>query len=127
MKTAEDNIIMKKSKIFALRITKLYKYLSAEYREYVLSKQLLRSGTSIGANVYEATFAQTKAEFASKMTIALKEAKESQYWIELLTESDYLSEKEGKNILEDCQEIIYILLAICKTSYGEIGKRASQI
>ena len=96
----KENIIQEKSKVFAVRIVKFYKYLCDEKKEYVLSKQILRSGTSIGANVRESKNAQSKADFISKMSIALKEADETAYWIELLTES----------------EIIKILSAIVKSS-----------
>ena len=87
----EDNVIAVKSKAFAVRIVKLYKYLIDEKKEFVLSKQLLRSGTSIGANVYEAIRGVSKADFKNKMGIALKEASETQYWLEILFETDYLS------------------------------------
>ena len=113
MKT--ENVIVDKSKAFALRIIKLYKYLSDCKHEYVLSKQLLRSGTSIGANVKEAIRGQSKADFYAKCNIALKEASESEYWLELLHESDYLSDKEFSGIYEECQEIIKILMSISKS------------
>ena len=86
----KENIIQEKSKAFAVRIVKFYKYLCDEKKEYVLSKQILRSGTSIGANVRESKNAQSKADFISKMSIALKEADETAYWIELLTESEII-------------------------------------
>lgn len=85
----EDNLIVDKSKAFALRIIRLYTYLKTEKKEFVLSKQVLRSGTSIGANVKEAVRGQTKADFYAKMNIALKEASETEYWLELLNESGY--------------------------------------
>ena len=88
----EDNIVAAKSKAFAVRIINLYKFLCNEKHEYVLSKQLLRCGTSIGANVKEAIRGQSKPDFASKMNIALKEASETEYWLELLFETDYLSQ-----------------------------------
>ena len=111
----KDNVIVDKSKAFALRTIKLYKYLCDEKREYVLSKQLLRSGTSIGANVREAKRAQSKADFYAKMNIALKEADESAYWLELLFESDYIEESAYKSIFADCNEIIKILASIVKS------------
>ena len=92
-----NNVIVDKSKKFALRIVKAYKYL-ADKNEYVLSKQMLRSGTSIGANVKEAIRAQSKPDFIAKMSIALKEASETEYWIELLTESEYLSVQSGTSL-----------------------------
>ena len=101
MKT--DNVIVEKSKSFALRIVKAYKFL-VEKNEYVLSKQMLRSGTSIGANVKEAVYAQSTADFISKMSIALKEASETEYWIELLIESEYITEQAGNSLKNDCVE-----------------------
>ena len=109
MKT--DNLIVEKSKSFALRIVKAYKFL-VEKNEYVLSKQMLRSGTSIGANVREAIYAQSTADFISKMSIALKEASETDYWIELLMESEYIPEQAGNSLKDDCVEIIKILTSI---------------
>lgn len=116
MKT--DNIIVDKSKFFALRIIKLYKYLCEEKKEFVLSKQLLRSGTSIGANVREAIRGQSKADFVFKLNISLKEASESEYWLELLHESDYISTKEFESIHSDCVEVIKILTSIINSSKG---------
>lgn len=112
MKKSKDNLIVCKSKQFALRIIKLYRYLSNEKKEYVLSKQLLRSSTSIGANVKEAIRGQSKSDFGAKMNIALKEASESEYWIELLGESEYLSLEETDSILSDCRELIRLLTSI---------------
>ena len=113
MKT--DNVIVTKSKAFALRIINLHKYLCNEKKEYVLSKQLLKSGTSIGANVKEGIRAQSKADFYSKLNIALKEASETEYWLELLFESNYICEVEFNSIYNDCQELIKILVAITKS------------
>ena len=90
----QENIILNKSFAFSVRIVNLYKYLCSEKKEYVLSKQLLRSGTSIGANVNEAQAAQSKNDFISKMSIASKEARETKYWIELLISTDYLKDKD---------------------------------
>ena len=112
----EDNIIKTKSYDFAIRVINLYKYLTKEKREYVLSKQLLRSGTSIGANVREALDGQSKKDFLSKMNIALKEASETQYWLELLISTDYINEKQVESILSDCIEICKILGSIVKTT-----------
>ncbi len=111
-----DNVILDKSKKFAIRIVKLYKYLCENKNEYVLSKQLIRSGTSIGANVREATVSQSKKEFIAKMNIALKEAYESEYWLELLFETDYLSESEFHSIKNDCSELNKLLISIIKSS-----------
>jgi len=112
--SAKNNVIKDKSFDFALRIISTYKYLSLEMRENVLSKQLLRSGTSIGANVNEGVEAQSKADFIHKMSLALKEARETQYWIRLLQEAGYLSKQD--NIIEMCKELIYILIAIIKST-----------
>lgn len=111
-----DSIIKAKSKSFALRIIKLYKHLCNEKQEYVLSKQILRSGTSIGANICEAVNAMSKREFLAKMNIALKEAAETEYWLELLHESDYLSGKEFGSIYSDCYEVKSLLVSIIKTT-----------
>ncbi len=110
-----DNIIAIKSKAFALRIIRLNKYLIHTHREFVLSKQIMRSGTSIGANVKEAIRAESKPDFYHKMNIALKEASETEYWLELLHESDYLPDKHFQGIYGECQELIRILMAITKT------------
>lgn len=114
MKT--DNIIVDKSKNFAIRIVKLYKYLNEEKKEYVLSKQLLRSGTSIGANVKEAVRGQSKADFTAKMSIALKEASESEYWLEILHETEYLTKQQFDSIYADCKDLIKILMSIVKSA-----------
>ena len=110
----KENVLLDKSKAFALRIIKMYKYLTEEKKEYILSKQVLRSGTSIGANAREASRGQSKADFHAKLYISLKEADETQYWLELLFESGYLPEKEYKSIYEDCEELIRILVSITK-------------
>ena len=109
------NSIQEKSFRFAVRIVKLCRYLQTEKKEYVLSKQIVRSGTSIGANVREALQAQTRKEFASKMNIALKEASETEYWLELLHENEFINDKFFDSIYEDCQELIKLLVAITKT------------
>ena len=105
-----------KSKAFAIRIVKLYQWLVDKKKEFVLVKQLLRSGTSIGANVREAHHAQSKREFVAKMNIALKEAAESEYWLELLFETNYLDKKEFDSINKDCVEIKSLLISIIKSS-----------
>ena len=111
-----DNVIENKSFDFAVRIVNLYKYLTNKKNEYVLSKQLLRSGTSIGANVAEAEQAQSKPDFISKMNIALKETSETKYWIKLLQTTEYLSQDETSSILADCVELEKILVSIIKSS-----------
>lgn len=114
-----NNVVKDKSRKFALRIIKLYQYLCVDKKEYVLSKQLLRCGTSIGANIVEAHNAMSKKEFISKMNIALKEAAETEYWLDLLKESDYISSKAFKSINSDCEEIKKLLVAIIKSSKAE--------
>jgi four helix bundle protein len=111
----KENVIAEKSKAFALRIIKLYRYLCEDKKEYILSKQLLRSGTSIGANVKEAIRGQSKPDFYAKMNISLKEASETEYWLELLHESDYIDDNGFESIYSDCQEIVKILVSITKT------------
>ena len=112
----EYGAIYEKSMAFAVRIVNLHKYLKDEKREYVLSKQLLRSGTSIGANVREGTYGQSRADFRAKMSIALKEAAETEYWLELLTKTEYLTSEQYESIRADCNEIVKILTSIVKSS-----------
>ena len=111
-----QNAAVEKSFEFAVRIVNLYKYLVKEQKEYVLSKQLLRCGTSIGANVAEAQRGQSKADFAAKMNIALKEANETMYWLRLMYRTEYLTELQYKSIYEDAQQLLNLLTAICKTA-----------
>ena len=118
MKTT-DNAILEKSKSFALRIIRLYQYLSSHAHEYVLSKQILRSGTSIGANVRESVYAQSRADFISKMSIALKEASETEYWLEVLNEFGYIEDKAFKSIYDDNNKITATLIIIIKSSKKE--------
>ena len=113
---SSDNVIAVKSKNFAVRIIKLYKILCSEKREFALSKQILRSGTSIGVNVREAIQAQSKNDFISKMSIALKEAAETEYWLELLFETEYMTKDEFTSFEKDCGELNKILTAIIKSS-----------
>lgn len=114
-----DNVIENKSFQFAIRIVRLYKFLCEEKKEYILSKQLLRAGTSIGANVTESQQAQSKPDFVSKISIALKEASETKYWIKLLGATEYLSENQTKFILDDCVEIEKILVTILKSAKNQ--------
>jgi len=111
-----ENITAGKSLEFAVRIVNVCKYLMREQKEYILTKQLMRSGTSIGANVAEAQRAQSKADFIAKMSIALKEANETCYWLKLLYRTDYLNEKQFESLNHDIQELIGLLMAICKTA-----------
>ena len=110
------SIAADKSKRFAVRIVKLYQYLYDEKREFVLSKQLLRSGTSVGANIREALQGQSKADFTAKMSISLKEIKETEYWLELLFETEYLNQEQYESIAQDCDELAKMLTSIVKTS-----------
>jgi four helix bundle protein len=112
----QGNIILDKSFSFAVRIVKLYKHLCYEKKEYVLSKQLLRSGTSIGANINEAQAGQSKKDFIAKMSIASKEARESKYWINLLIKTDYINNIQAKSLVDDIEEIVKLLTSIVKTS-----------
>ena len=109
-----ENVIEIKSFEFSVRIINLYKYLMYEKKEYVLSKQLLRCGTSIGANVAEAQKAQSKADFNAKMNIALKEANETFYWLRLMHRTDYISDEAFQSMEKDISEIVSILVSICK-------------
>ena len=111
-----DNVIEHKSFEFAVRIVRLYQYLTNEKREYVMSKQLLRCGTSIGANVAEAQKGQSRADFNAKMNIALKEANETHYWLRLLHRTEYLTETEFQSIEPEIKEVIRILVSICKST-----------
>ena len=111
-----ENVVENKSFQFAVRIVNLYKYLTADKKEYVMSKQLLKCGTSIGANVAEAERGQSKADFYAKLSIALKEAHETYYWLRLLKATEYLSNEEFVSMEKDIKEIIALLMAICKTT-----------
>ena len=115
-----DNIILDKSKAFALRIIKLYKYLCDNKNEFILSKQILRSGTSIGANVKEAQHGQSKKDFVSKMHIAYKEANETEYWLELLFESDYIDNNTFNILITDNKEILKLLTSIIKSAKKQL-------
>ena len=111
-----ENAIEAKSFRFAVRVVRLCKHLRENKKEYILTKQLLRSGTSIGANVVEAQQGQSRADFISKLNIALKEAVETNYWLRLLKESEYLTEAEFTSIHSDCRELEKLLTTIIKTS-----------
>lgn len=110
-----NNIIVVKSKAFAIRIINMYKYLTQTKNEHIMSKQLLKSGTSIGANIKEGIRGQSKSDFYSKLNIALKEASETEYWLEILFETDYIDKKMFDSVYADCQELIKILVSITKT------------
>ena len=111
-----DNVIEEKSFRFAIRIVNLYKYLCAEKKEYVLSKQLLRCGTSIGANVAEAQQAQSRPDFIAKLSIALKETTETKYWLRLLNATEYMEKSHFQYLYGDCTEIEKLLVSILKST-----------
>ena len=105
---------------FAIRIIKLYKYLSEEKKEFVISKQILRSGTSIGANISESIFAQSRMDFVSKMSIALKEASETKYWLDLLMETEYITKMQYESIADDISKIIGTLVNIVNSTKNNV-------
>ena len=111
-----DNVVLEKSMRFSVRVVRLYQFLCAEAREFVMSKQLLRCGTSIGANINEAQYAISKGDFLNKMYIALKECAETMYWIELLFQTDYLTESQHSSMLADCRELHSLLSSITKST-----------
>lgn len=114
-----ENIIKPKTDDFALRIVKLFKCLTNERKEYIMSKQLMRSGTSIGANVTESQYGISKPDFRAKLSIALKEAAESEYWINLLYKSEYITKQEYDSLMADLKPIIKILIKIVKNTEGK--------
>ena len=114
MKT--DNVIVDKSKEFAIAVVRLYQQISSDRKEFVLSRQFVKSGTSIGANVHEAVRAQSHADFIAKMSIALKEAEETEYWLDLLHETDYVDDSSFHVIQSQNGELLRLLMAICKTA-----------
>lgn len=114
-KIASDSIVYIKSKEFSIRIVKLYQFLNENTRETILSKQILRSGTSIGANLAEAQFGISKKDFLNKLFIALKECAETIYWLELLYEAGYISKAQQESLLQDAESIKYMLISSCKT------------
>jgi len=111
----EDNILYDKSYAFSIRIVKLAQYLSREKKEYILNKQIIRSGTAICALVSESKFAQSRADFLNKLMVALKEANETQYWINLLYDTEYLSKQMHDSLLRDSKELVSLLVSITKT------------
>ena len=111
-----ENLIQTKSYEFAIRLVRLHQYLTEGQKEFILSKQLVRSGTSIGANVEEAIGAQSKKDFIAKLSIAFKEARETHYWLRLLRDTSYLTPDQAESLLSDCTSILKILTAILKSS-----------
>ncbi len=112
----KENVVFAKSKEFAVRIVNLYRYLQEDKKEYVMSKQLLRSGTSIGANIAESECAISEKDFLSKLYIAFKECAETQYWIDILFETSYMNAQEYESITADCTELKKLLSSITKTT-----------
>jgi len=121
----DKNVVLEKSRKFAIRIYKVYKYLCDEKHEFTLAKQLLRSGTSIGANLTEAQYAVSKKEFLVKAAISLKEAAETEYWLDLLNETNLLTANEYTSLIKDCKEILRLLLSITKTTKATIKQQKS--
>lgn len=119
---AKNGVTLAKSKQFAIRIVRLYQFLTSEKKEFVLSKQVLRSGTSIGANLSEAIYGISKKDFLSKVFISLKECAETLYWLELLYKTSYLSEEEFNSLNEDCTELVKLFTAIAKTTSTNLVK-----
>ncbi len=111
-----ENILKNKSYNFAIRIVNLYKYLKDEKKEYVLSKQILRSGTAVGALVSESEYAQSKADFVNKLSIALKEANESKYWLDILKDTNFLGISMYESIVPEVEELLKLLISSIKTS-----------
>jgi four helix bundle protein len=112
----KENIIVSKSFNFAVRTVRLYQYLAGEKKEFVLSKQVLRSGTSVGANIEEAEGGFSKRDFSAKIGIAYKEARETKFWLKLLKETEYISVSEFDSLLKDCEELLKLLYCILKSS-----------
>ncbi len=119
----KENVIVTKSYAFAIRTVRLFQYLKTEKQEYVLAKQLLRSGTSIGANIEEAAAGQSTVDFIHKLSIARKEARETSYWLRLLHDTNYIATAQFESIHADCEEIIKILNSIIITSQSKLGKK----
>jgi four helix bundle protein len=118
----DSNVVKDQSKAFAIRIVRLYRYLNKEKKEWVWSNQLLKSGTSIGANVIEALASISKKEFLAKMYISFKECRETEYWLELLHDTDYLSDDEFESIIQDCISLKKLLSSITKTTSQNLKK-----
>ncbi len=116
-----ENPLKTKSYCFALRVVKLYKHLTFETKEYVLSKQVLRSGTSIGANIAEGNRGQSKADFVNKLSIALKEADETEYWLNLLRDGDFITASQAESLLADCLELQKMLTSSIKTAKNRMN------
>ena len=122
-----SSITMDKSMDFSIRIVKLYKYLRKQKREYVMSKQLLRCGTSIGANLTEAKYGISRKDFLAKVSISLKECAETNYWLELLNRTGFLNDNEYKSIHDDCTELIKLLASTMKTTRQNDSKQSTLV
>jgi four helix bundle protein len=123
----KENIIKDKSFLFAIKVVSLYQFLAEAKKEYVLSKQVLRSGTSIGANVRESEHAQSKLDFIHKLSISLKEANETEYWFDLLFHSGYINQELYQDLSNDIKEIIRILIAIINSTKKENVAKTNSI
>ncbi len=121
MDKIKKDSVRDKSYTFALRMIKMYQHLTKDKQEFILSKQVLRSGTSIGANIEEASGAQSNKDFLAKMTIAYKEARETHYWLRLLHDSGYFTENAAISILNDCEELLKMLASIKKTTQSRLN------
>ena len=117
----QNNVIVEKTYKFAIRIIHLYQYLKEEKKEYVISKQILRCGTSIGANIEEAIGAQSDRDFFAKISISYKEARETKYWIRLLRDTDYISSKQAESLINDCEELLKIIGSIRKSLLSKMS------
>ncbi|MBN1197981.1 MAG: four helix bundle protein [Bacteroidales bacterium] len=120
----KESVVEKKSYQFSLRIVKLYQYLLKEHKEYVLSKQVLKSGTAIGAIIREAEQAESTPDFIHQLSISLKEAKETEYWLSILKDTDYIDKKMFDSINEDCDEVISLLTRIIKTTKANLKNKS---
>ena len=115
-----ESILKEKSYVFAIRIVKLSQFLQSDKKEFVLSKQILRSGTAVGALIREAEYGQSKTDFIHKLAIALKEANETEYWLSILKDTNYIEQKLFESLLNDCKEILRLLIASIKTAKQSI-------
>lgn len=118
----KESVLKEKSYAFAIRIVKLSQFLQSEKKEFVLSKQILRSGTAIGALIREAEYGQSKTDFVHKLSIALKEANETEYWLNILKDTNFIEEKLFASLLNDCKEILRLLIASIKTAKQKSDK-----
>ncbi|MDZ4844045.1 MAG: four helix bundle protein [Chitinophagales bacterium] len=116
----KENVLLDKSYSFFLRIVNLYKYLAQSKKAFILSKQLVRSGTSIGANIEEAIGGQSRKDFYAKINVAYKEARETHYWLRIFRDTNYITQKQASSILEDCDELLKIIGSIIRTIKSKI-------